>query len=94
MRNIPELMIGCSESKGKIIQENAVINKGEKTESGLTLIGQTTGNWVKIYPWVSANRLFQQLGLVIYFCLGFSCCPHYRNVHEARVGVATVFQNL
>ena len=55
---MPELLIGCSESKGKIIQENAFKQKRENNESRLTLIGlQTTGNWVKIYPWVSANRL-------------------------------------
>ena len=44
---MPELMIGCSESKGKIIQENAFKQKREKTESGLMQIGlQTTGPWV------------------------------------------------
>ena len=50
---MPELLIGCSESKGKIIEENAFKQKRLKIESRLTLIGQTTGNWVKIYPWVN-----------------------------------------
>ena len=52
MRNMPELVTGCSKSKGKIIQENAFKQKREKLGSGVRLIGlQTNGPWVKIYPW-------------------------------------------
>ena len=36
---MPELTIGCSKNRGKIIQENAFKQKMEKPGSGLTLIG-------------------------------------------------------
>lgn len=40
---MPELLIGCSESKGKIIQENAFKQKREKPglkcNAGLALVG-------------------------------------------------------
>ena len=44
--------------KGKLSKKMLLNEKREKCGSGLALIGlQTTGTWVKIYPWVSANLL-------------------------------------
>ena len=70
---MPELVIGCSKSKGKIIQENSFKQKKEKGGSGLALIGpQTTGTWVKIYPWFSANLLSKNWALQYIFALDFA----------------------